>query len=138
NQGFFQPIHDLVLQAFQTERLLPTNDGSFVSAPQSRLARGSDLRRLLSADQLQLLFRAKHRLHWLSDDITEDRAHALREYLRTSLNVVEVTPELFATRFDDVFVGAQNDRWMAEFYAFLGGQKALWRASNSVTGSIRN
>jgi len=127
--SMFYPIVVAVREALMDEDLLPADDGTFVSARNAKLARGADLRKLLIHDQLRLLFQSTDTIKWLSGAITQDRTPELRTYLLNELHVEEVTPENFARKITQTFMAGQTDDWFIEFYKYLSGQEALWRAS---------
>lgn len=126
--GMFRPIFEQVRAALRDRPLLPTSDGGFVAARYAKLARGTELRSLLSNLQLRQLHGTSDELRWLSDDITQDKMPDLFAYLRQEMGIEELTPEIFAIRFSVSFAKQQTDDWMIKFYDFLGDQSALWRA----------
>lgn len=123
--GMFYPIYAAVREALETKKLLPADDGSFVSARNAKLASADWVRKLLRQDQLNLLFQKE--LKWIHADITERGRHELWKYLREELIIEEVTPDGFARKLDQAFLNDQSDQWMIEFYAQLPNQKALWK-----------
>ena len=133
--GMFYPIVEAVRDALLDRELLPADDGTFVSARNAKLARGAELRKLLSSNQLQGLFSSKETVKWLSGEITQDRTPDLRSYLINELNVEEITPDGFARKTTAAFLKKQTDEWMIAFYRFLNGQEALWRKGS---GSLYN
>ncbi len=128
SDSMFYPIVEAVRKAFLTKELLPADDGSFVSAGNAKLARGADLRKLLSQVQLGQLFQSTTTMKWLSGEITQDRTPDLRSYLISELDVEEVTPDGLARRISHAFLSDQPDEWFVDFYGYLSGQEALWRA----------
>jgi len=125
----FKPIYDRVREKLKSdEELLPADDSSHVSAKNALLARGADLRTILSNEQLFLLFK---RAKWLDGEITQDKYPLLREYLIDELKVPEIDPERFARAIDKEFLEIQSDDWMIKFYKFLLNHKALWRQETS-------
>lgn len=134
--SMFYPIAKSVRNALAEQDLLPCDDGSFVSAKKAKLARGGDLRKLLNQDQLSLLFQSSETVKWLVGDITQDRTPDLRSYLISALDVEEVTPDSFARRIDRPFLSGQSDDWFFNFYGYLSGQEALWRAPRWEHDSI--
>ncbi|MEW6087872.1 MAG: hypothetical protein AB1498_06160 [bacterium] len=125
----FRPIYDAVRNALFTQPLLPTNDGGFVSANQAKLARGADLRNLLSSDQLQRLFSSERPLRWITGEITKDSSSDLHSYLIKELNIQEVTPEMLAGKLTEIFLEAQTDEEMIELYKFFLNKESLWRSN---------
>ena len=124
--SLFRPIFDRVREALMNEELLPTNEGTFVSASNAKLARGDAIRKLLSDNQLGRLFASNRKIRWLSSEITQDRTPDLWRYLRHELEIEEVNPEMFARRLSEEFLEQQCDEWFIEFYKFLSDQRALW------------
>ena len=110
-----------------TERLLPRDIEGFISAPNARLGRTRELRRLFDPAQLAALYGDEGELAWLTGDITQDRTPDLREYLIKELTVPEHAPDDIVRRFNSEFLEAQPDAWVQRLYEFLNGQPALHR-----------
>lgn len=124
-RNLFYPIFSKVSETFSTQEFLPTDDGTFVSAENAKLARGDAVRNLLSHAQLGALFPgSESEIKWLSADITSGRAPNLRRYLR-DLGIKEVAPATFARRLSPLFLASQSDDWFIEFYRFLSRQSAV-------------
>jgi len=124
----FYPIFVAVREALKTEELLPADDGSFVSAQNAKLARGADLRDLLTSEQLRSLFNTTKLVKWLVADITQDKKPELRRYLMEQLDIEEVRPERFIDLLTDHFLENQSDEWIINFYTFLGADRTeLWK-----------
>lgn len=139
--SMFYPIVVAIREALAVEDLLPADDGTFVSARNAKLARGADLRKLLNHDQLCSLFQSGDTVKWLASTITQDRSPDLRTYLLNELAVEEVTPDSFARKITQSFLISQTDEWFIEFYRYLSGQEALWRAprwSRDAGGLLRS
>lgn len=116
----FEPIYKRVKEKLKSnEELLPTYDGGYVSAQKALIARGEDLRDLLSPEQLGLLFNGTK---WLDENITPE----LRKYLMNELKIDEVDPERFARKFNEDFIIKQSDEWVKKFYGFLIKRRELW------------
>ena len=129
-ETMFEPIYNAVKDKLSSnEALLPTCEGDFATPQRSFIARGKDLRILLSGEQLDQLFKCKGS-KWLDENITEDKTPELHEYLTEVLGVEEVYPERFAGAFNEEFISRQTDQWVISFYAFLLGQKALWKEAD--------
>lgn len=126
--SMFLPIVTSVRESLAVKELLPSDDGSFVSARNAKLARGADLRKLLDHEQLRKLFQSEATVKWLAGSITQDRTPELRIYLLNELVVEEITPDSFARRITQSFLSIQDDEWLLEFYGYLSGQEALWRS----------
>lgn len=127
----FRPLFEAVHSALLEKHLLPADDGSYVSAKRAKLARNTELRRLLSREQLQQLYESPIPFWWLTGEITLDRTPLLRAYLLEVLQVEEVTAEKFAQRLTLKFIEKQDDAWLVHFYNFLFTQEALWRMASS-------
>lgn len=126
----FRAIYDAVLDKFKSdEKLLPANDGSYISTKQAFLARGKDLIDLLGTDQLSLLF-GKQDAHWLDSDITENSP--LWEYITKELEIPVVRPETFSNLLNEEFMKSQSDEWVIKFYEFCLKHQDLWEQPSSV------
>jgi hypothetical protein len=125
--SMFAPLFDAVRAALASEPLLPRAVGGWTAAKNARLARTRELRELFDSKQLAGLLDAPEEVHWLSGDITRDTASTLRDYLRSELEVSELTPEYILPRLTKQFLEAQPDDWILKLYEFLGGQSALVR-----------
>ena len=134
--SMFYPIVVAVREALVNEDLLPADDGTFVSAQNAKLARGTDLRKLLNQDQLRFLFQSMDTIKWLTGEITQDRTPDLRTYLLNNLGVEEVTPDGFARKITESFLTNQDDDWFIGFYEYLFGQGALWRAPSRNSDTV--
>ena len=131
--SMFYPIVEAVRDALLDQELLPTDYGTFVSARNAKLARGAELRKLLTHDQLRELFQSDDDIKWLSGEITQDRTPDLRSYLMSELDVEEIRPETFIELLTDEFLQAQTDTWIIQFYNFLGNDKSeLWKKPDSI------
>ncbi|NNU50449.1 DUF3883 domain-containing protein [Rhizobium sp. WYCCWR 11279] len=123
----FAPLFDKMVQALKDEPLLPTAAADFASATTVRLARAQDVRDLFNADQLGKLLATESDIHWMTPEVTADRAPQLRSFLMQELKIGELTIEAVLTRLSDEFLEEQSDEWMRQFYGVLAGQPALWR-----------
>ena len=121
----FRPIYDAVVKKLRSdEKLLPTNDDTFIPARNAKLASEDWLRKLLTSDQLRDLFSSKYQLNWLSSEITH-----LRNYLINELNVEEVTPDSFTNLIEENFLAKQSDKWFIDFYKCLNKVPHLWKSN---------
>ena len=130
--NMFYPLFSRMREAFLSEELLPTDDGTFVAAPNAKLARGAELMRLLNQDQLRALLQSGDAVRWLTGRITQDQTHDLYLYLRHELEIDEIYPEEFARKLSRKFLVEQTDKWFIRFYNFLSKQEALWRRPGGV------
>ncbi len=128
----FYPINQAVWEAFRDHELLPCDDEKyFISARNGLLARGSELRKLLSVDQLRNLILSEGDHRWLSGEITEGKTPNLYKYLTKECGVEEITPEGFVRKLTSNFLEMQSDEWMIIFYKYVGNLNALWKPTTS-------
>lgn len=132
----FAPMFDAVHQAFQSEALLPTFDGDYVTTHQAKLARTQELRELLSPEQVAALFDLEVAA-WLSGDITQDKAPEIRQYLMRELDIDEITPTKLVPSLTKSFLEMQPDEWVLRLYEFLSGQEAALRRRLDTIPLIR-
>lgn len=137
--SMFFPIYNEVLNALLHEKLLPTDTGSFVSGMKAKIARGSDLRNLLTQTHLQQLY-DEERISWLDGNITADRTPILRKYLLGKLSVEEVDRNTFARKITGEFLCKQSDQWMIKFYEFFRERRDSWKEATTwtIAGPLRN
>lgn len=120
-------LFDGVRDALRNRPLLPTADTTtFVSAAQLKLARGADMRELLTPAQLGELAGAPGAVYWQPAQLTA--ARPLWDYLRQEVGVEEVTPDWIVTRLDTAVFQDAEDAWLIRLYTFLANSPALWRA----------
>ncbi len=124
-ESMFSRLSEETKMAFDREELLPARGGTYVSAEDGLLARGAELRQLLSPTQLAALHRRTRPLHWLAGTISRDRTPELRRYLVQELGIREFTPETLLGRLTRAFLEDQTDEWIQELYGFLGSRFAL-------------
>ena len=125
--SMFRPLFLAIRNAFRSEPLLPDIQGSHVAAPDARLARTSDLRKLFGSKELSELFAPRTRVNWLSSQITQDRAPGVRHYLIHELKIAELTPTRLLSKLNKVFLEARPDSWIRQLYEFLNDQPAVVR-----------
>ena len=121
----FSPLLRATRNALETEELLPTSSGLYVSGSNSRLARTEDLRELLSPEQLGALEDHSGPLHWLDGQISQSMKSELRDFLVHDLRIQELTPDAFLRRLTTTFLEQQTHEWIERFYTFLSTQQAL-------------
>jgi len=143
DDSMFYPIVESVRNTLIKEELLPTDDGSFVSAGNAKLASADWLRKLLQGDQISHSLNTTSSLKWITAEITETGKHSvLWKYLRNGLGIEEITPEKFARQSSEYFLSAQPDDWFVKLYGFLIETEQLWRAprwnGDSAFGILRS
>lgn len=124
-ESMFKPLFNETIRAFSELPVLPAADGGHVAGSLSKLARGEGLRELFSPSQLGNLVGEDGERHWLSEDITRDRAATVRDFLIHHVGVKELTPDSLSSRLTSEFLQAQEDSWMERLYEFLSSQKNL-------------
>lgn len=132
----FRPIRDAVEKAFRQYELLPTHSGNYARATDVRMARGGELRQLVSSEQLQALYASPTPVYWLPEQITADRMAELHGYLR-NLGIGEVDPGAFVNLLSLEFLQQQSDDWLIEFYSYLDGIESLWQQRYPVGAARR-
>jgi len=132
--SIFYPIVVEVYEALMVEDLIPSYDGTFVSAQNAKISRSTALMDLLSADQLRFLFKATQSVKWVSADITQNKTPELRRYLMEQLGIEEVRPEKFVDLLTDQFLENQPEEWIINFYSFLGAENktGLWKKPDAT------
>ncbi len=135
----FRPIYEAVLEAFQTQSVIPRVGGGHIRADQAVLGRSQELRNLLSPALLTEVFgNSAETRYWVDAAVTENRLPELWQYLRDECHVPVLDGDAFARQITGHFLEEQDEKWMARFYAFLNGQEALWRVSRyGPEGSLR-
>jgi len=121
----FNPISETVKIAFQEGEYLPSHDGGFINSKQALLGTVSELRTLMSNEDLLDLYGKE--CYWLNEQITERRTPLLRKYLMDELEIPEITPESFGRTLTEDFLNQKNDEWLIDLYSFLYVRPNLWR-----------
>ena len=139
----FRPIYDAVLAALTGRSLIPSVSGTHAPATSLVLGRSKELRDLLPSTLLTELMGAEAAsLDWVDSAVTENRHPKLWRYLRDKCGVQVIDAETFARRLTPDFLDARDDAWIMQFYSFLAGQEALWRAKGPYRyfpeGPLRN
>lgn len=116
--NIFRPIYDFVRDLFSSERMLPTDDGGFVTKNEALIARGEDLRKLFAPGQLKQLFGIENS-KWLDPAITPVKTPELWNYLRSVLIINVIEPDDVARKINAPFMQAQTDGWLIAFYRFF-------------------
>jgi hypothetical protein len=124
---FFYPMVGDIIDAFTNKKLLPTNDGSFISSRNAKLASADWLRELLTEENLRELFKTGKAFKWISGDIKERTTEFLWKFIHYQLKVDEITPEGFARKIDTDFLSKRTDEWMIKFYGFVkNNMRSFW------------
>jgi hypothetical protein len=127
--SMFRPLFDAVREALSQAELIPAAGGGYRAAADLKLARGTDVLRLLGAGRLGALYGAGRAMWFAEESIGESRTPVLWRYLREELGIEEVTAEDVIARVGAEFLQAQSDEWIAALYAFLFAYSSLWRAA---------
>lgn len=120
---FFEPIFEAVVNELEMAPLLPTEDGTHVSARNAILARCLSLPQLLSSRQMNQLLGGQSARSWLSNEIGQYDSEALYDYLVEELGVFEFGWDEFAERFTAAFAKKQPDKWLVALYGALEEDK---------------
>jgi hypothetical protein len=137
-KSIYFPIAKAVKEAFATLEIFPSEDGSFVSVRNAKLARGKELIDLFSPEQLGTLF-GRSRLYWLDSSISARPNDDLYIYLvgrkknrwsrewdlKPLMEEIEVSPKDIAKKLTDSFFEQQSTEWLVKFieYAEKGPQE---------------
>ena len=128
----FRPIYDAVLAALTSRPLIPCVSGTHAPATSLVLGRSKELRDLLPSALLTGLMGAEPvSLDWVDAAVTENRLSKVWRYLRDKCGVQVVDADTFARRLTPHFLDARRDEWIVQFYSYLAGQEALWRAKGT-------
>lgn len=112
---------------------LPSSQNHYGTANDSLLTRGSELRKLLTNNDLLILFGKKL---WLSSEITVDRHRILRDYLSHELEIKEIEFDDFVKNISCNFLQKKSDKWMIGFYALLLEKRILWEKRDFYYGNL--
>lgn len=137
---FFLPFITKLREIFKTQPIFPTVDGKSVLISQAKLARGSELPKLLNPHQLGDILGNSGPIDWLSGEITEERTPELHRFLvgrrrrwqgdadeiEPIVPELEIRPETIVRNLHVPFLAKQTDEWMGGLYAFLSRHKELW------------
>jgi hypothetical protein len=121
----FEPIYKRVKEEFLTNEYLPIFRGGYDKPDNVFLAQISDLRELLSSDDLLDFYNKKGK--WLDEEITERRTPDLRQYLIKELDVPEITPDGFGRILTSDNLKNKSDEWLSKLYAFLVVRQNLFQ-----------
>ena len=121
---FFE-MHRGTMEAFALHELLPNASGGYVRSTDACLGRGSDLRGLVSPNQLASLLGREEPVWWLHGDISRDRTPRLHDFLVNTLEMREIGPEILVQQLTRHFLEEQDDPWLKDLYAFLGNQRGV-------------
>jgi hypothetical protein len=144
DDSFFRPIYDKIHEAMKTKVLLPRHGGGFVSATESRLARGAQLADIFSPEQLGQLMGGSSQ-HWLDTGITADRTPDLHAYLagrkkqyfnewiqKPLIVGMEIEAKDLANKMIGSFFEAQEESWLVKFYDYMDKSFELYRKTPFV------
>lgn len=134
--SMFRPIYDAVREALRVRKLWPAANGKHISIDCAKLARGSDLVKIIDSKQLTDLYELPQGSQWLSTEITENRTPDLHRYLvgktgsfydkheiEPLVPELEVRLEDMISKIDEKFMRLQTDNWVTRLYAQLAQMK---------------
>ncbi len=133
--NLFRPLFDRVLRALKEERLLlghsaTSGPPAFVSGCQAKAASSSELRELISSNQLQELAGGGTDWGWLADGISVRGDSDLACYLRKEVGVCEVTASDFVSWLESQKADwwkTLDQGWLVRVYRYLQSQSAEHR-----------
>ncbi len=119
--GLFKPLYEEIRKLVSEEEVLPTKNGSFVSAAKALIARGQELPEVFTDEKISELMGNRVDYKWLPTNITETSQYKdAFYYLRDDIGIKVVRPEDLREYFNDnkAFLPRQNDEWLAKMYEF--------------------
>jgi hypothetical protein len=122
-----RPLFESARTGLASDALIPVAAGGYRTAEQVRLADGSGLRELLTADQLGELSGRAGPAEFADDSISEVGTPLLWQYLRDEAGIAVVTPEGVVGDLTREFLTERSDEWIGRLYRFLYQNHALWR-----------
>ncbi len=121
----FEKIKNILLN----EALLPTvKKGEYTVVENALLALRKDLTNLLDAGDCMRLFAKKC---WIDTEITHDKTPELWDYLITHMSVPKISMEKFCQQIDECFIKTKTDKWVANFYANIADNGALYQGKTT-------
>jgi hypothetical protein len=126
-ESMFRALYEQARATLEREAMIPSADGGYRAVRRLKLASGTGLRDLLSADLLGHLYGEDRAISFVSDAISEFEAPVVWRYLREDAGLEEVTPEGFVARLTATFLSERSDDWIVSFYRFLYRHPALWQ-----------
>ena len=129
----YSVLYDRVKNKLLSGKFLLDWQGKYTTPGKAVLADGRGLTEFLNKTDLNELF---SRTTWLDTGITSDRTPELRRYLINELEVEEINFRNFASEITEEFLKRKSDRWMADFYNRLLGQKTLWDRNGTQSASL--
>lgn len=137
DKHLFEPLFDAVVEAFENEALIPTSNGGYASASQTRLARTQELRDLFTPEQLGELLQSKVPINWVSGDVTADRTPEVRRFLNRELGITEYAADTLMARMTAEFLKRQPDPWISLLYKTLLGIPRVLQTLRNTSPIIR-
>lgn len=137
NGNQFITVYEKVLEKFKSsEKLLPSNDGDFISAEEALMGRGKDFIELFDSDTLYSLFNKKY--FWILNSITENSV--LGKYLINDIGIEYRNPRDFGKYLKDnkQFFEDKTDDWLIKLYIFLSDKLYLWQKYSYQTPEYRD
>lgn len=143
----FDPLYQVLREAFLEHALLPTAEGDYIDAKHAILARGGDLVKVFSNCMMTSLRKEDELLRWLSTEITKDSCPRLYPYLtgvrratwqdysiKPLVDNIEVTPDdVIKTLTDEFFKALDDDQWLVSFYRFMRKHRDLHRRLDALS-----
>ena len=118
--GLFRPLYDEVWDLFGSEKVLPSNSGSYISAGEAILARNKDLADLFTDDLISELIDDGINYKWLPTSITETSQYKdVFYYFRDVLEIDVIRPEDLRSNFNRnlKFLPKRDNEWLVRMYS---------------------
>lgn len=113
----YQTIYEHVKSMFLTQdNILPTSNNTFANKKEVALFNSQYLYSLLEVKELNELFKLKFTLN---KKILEPKYSILYDYIKNTLNITEITIEIFINTLNNDFLSNRSDNWFIAFYNFL-------------------
>lgn len=123
NYNLFEPLYETVQELLSEARIIPCRNFDYTTAACAKIARQRDLTALFSDELLSDLINDGCSYRWLPTELTETSPDygGVYHYLVDELGVDVIRPEGLRSYIEanPYFLPAQNNDWLADFYALL-------------------
>jgi len=151
----FKPLYDKMIELFQTQAILPTAEGGYVTGKQAKIVRGQELISILPSNLLGELINNNYATDddekddtdaeeiclsyipykWLPVQLTKDNKElsVLYSFLTDELDIEVIRPEdlRFYLGYNENFLKNRDDLWLEQFYKYLERNSNLVNRSNA-------
>lgn len=118
--GLFRPLYDEVWDLLGSEKVLPSNSGSYISSGEAILARSKELAELFTDELISELLDDGTKYKWLPTSITETSQYKeVFYYLRDVLEIDVIRPEDLRSNFNKnlKFLPKRDNEWLVRMYS---------------------